>query len=179
LVWAQSDGIWRADVGGALISGCTGVTPTRIIPGAGAPDWGPANVASGIGTGGGEPGQGGGLPGPLKVTLNAPKSLPLATLRTKGLRVTTSFSAQCRAAIALVVTKTEARRLKIGPTETVIGRIGPVAVDAGRFSATVRLLPKYARALKGATRISAVVISTGVVDTAKPTVKARRITFTG
>ncbi len=106
LVWAQGDGIWKG-VGGALTSGCAGVTPTRIIPGAGAPDWGPANVTAVAPPGPGTPGTQG-TPGALSVGLASPRTVKLAALRTRGVKITTTFSADAREVFLLVVSQAEA-----------------------------------------------------------------------
>jgi hypothetical protein len=175
VVWAQGDGIWKADIGGALTSGCAGVTPTRIIPGAGAPDWGPANVTPVAQPGPGTPG----TPATLTVGLTSPRTMKLAALRTRGVKITTTFSVDARGVFFLAVSKAEAKRLGIGRTETVIGQAGPVAMKAETRSVTIRLKARYARALKNATRISAVVASSGVVGGGEPVIRARKITFTG
>ena len=182
LAWAQGDGIWSMTVGAAVTSGCPGATPTRIIPGGKGPDWGPANVNPGARpatptptTPGTTPPVAGG--GPLIVGLTARKVAKLGALRSKGFKVSTSFSVACNGAVALVVQKGEAKRLKIGNADTIIAKVGPAALEAGAFSATLKLGRKYTAALKSARKLTAFVISTCVVGSGKPVVKAKKVVF--
>ena len=184
LAWAQGDGIWTVTIGATLNSTCgNGATPTRIIPGGKGPDWGPANVNPGARPSAASPTPttpnptvGGGT---LTVGLTAPATGTLSALRSKGLKVSTSFSVACRGAVVLAVQKGEAKRLGIGKADTIIARVGPAPLDAGAFTATIKVGKKYTAALRRAKKMTAFVVSTCVVGSGKPVVKAKKVTFTG
>ena len=190
LAWAQGDGIWTVTIGATLNSTCgNGATPTRIIPGGKGPDWGPANVNPGARPSAPSPTPttpttptqpnptaGGGK---LTVALTTPAIGTLTALRSKGLKVGTSFSVACKGAVFIVVQASEARRLGIGKADIVIARVGPGPLDAGAFTATLKVGKKYTGALRRAKRMTAFVVSSCVVGSGKPVVKARKVTFTG
>jgi hypothetical protein len=88
--------------------------------------------------GGGAPGGGGG--GALTVALGAPKPLKLgAALRGRALSFRVTFSAACTATVGLVVVRRDARRLKLGTKDTVIGRAVDQVPEPGTFAATLKL----------------------------------------
>jgi hypothetical protein len=182
LAWAQGDGIWTVTIGATLNSTCgNGAVPARIIPGGKGPHWGPANVNPGARPTTPTPTTpnptvGGGT---LTVGLTAPAAAKLSALRAKGFKVSTSFSIACRGAVALAVHKREAKRLKIGKDETIIARVGPAPLDAGAFTATLKVGKKYAAALRRAKTMTAFVVSSCVVGSGKPVVRAKKVTFTG
>ena len=187
LAWGQpGTGIWTVNLGPTLdASTCTGRVPTLAIPGGSQPDWGPANVNPGPrqttpsadpGGSGSGPGSAGGK---LVVTLTSPKSGKLTALRAKGLKVATSFSIGCRGVVALIVPKSEAFRLKIGKTETVIAQVGPAPLEAGAFTATLKVKARYLTALKRSRSLTAVVASTCVVGSGQPVVKLKKVVFRG
>ena len=183
LAWSQGDGIWSATFGATLVDGCPGVTPTRIIPGGKDPDWGPANVNPGTrpttpAPSDPTPGRPTPTAGKLTVGLVAPKAAKFGSLRAKGLRVKMSVSGDCTGAVALAVQKGEAKRLKVGNDDTVIGQVGPGKLDAGSFAATIKLKKKYAVALRSARGMTAFVVATCSNGSAKPVVAARKIRFT-
>jgi WD40-like Beta Propeller Repeat len=175
LTFAQGGSIWTMSVGPTLVSGCAGVVPTLVIPDGSLPDWGPANVNPGPRSATPPPGSGGATT--LAVTLTAPKTGTIRALRKRGIKVTTSVSVACQGVVALVVLKPEAKRLKLGTKETIIAIAGPAALEAGAFSVTLKLTPKYARRLKGAKRMTAYVLSACAVGQAEPVTKLRKIVF--
>ena len=187
LSWAEGSGIYRASFGTPDASGCPALQRQLIIPGGADPDWGPANVNPGARSTtptpvtpspGTDPIPGGAAVA-LKVGLTAPKSITLTALRAKGLSVQTSVTAACRGAVVLGIAKADAIRLKIGRDATIVAQAGPNALAAGSFSVTLRLKPKYAAKLKGARRLNAILVSTCVVGSDTPVVKASKIVLKG
>ena len=176
LAWAQGDGIWSMTIGATIAAGCPGATPTRIIPGGKGPDWGPANVSPGPRPSPSSPGSGDG--GSLKVGLTSPKTGKLGALRTAGFKVRTSVTLACTGVVGIAVQKAEARRLKLGTADLIIGQVGPAKLTAGTFTATIKLRAKYRAKLKGAKRLNAAVFTSCLVGSGTPVTTARRVTFT-
>lgn len=176
LSWGQQSGIWSVTIGATLDATCGGgAAPTLIIPGGKSPDWGPANVNPGARPTPSDPAP---SDGALAVTVTAPRTAKLGALRSKGVKVRASFSAACNGVVALAVSKAEAKRLKIGKTDTVIGQVGPARLDAGSFSVTIKLKKRYVTALKPARKMTAFVIASCVVGDGEPVFKGRKIIFT-
>ncbi len=104
--------------------------------------------------GGTPPPAGGGTP--LTVGVKAGATAKLGSLLSgKALKFTATFSGACSAVAGLVLRAPEAKRLKVGKTETVIGSKAATVGASGSFAATLKISSKYRAKLRKAKRITA------------------------
>ena len=170
LAFAQADGVYVAavpDLGAACAIGTD--AGTLAIPGASAPDWGPADVPAkgtvtpGGGTPGGPGGGGGGgggtvtpgagIPSDLDVRVAALRGLRLAGILRKGLGVRVSASDDARAVVTVSLAKALGKQLRL---PGVIGRKVVVATSGGTDT-RVPLAAAAKRKLRGRAAVSFVV----------------------
>jgi hypothetical protein len=152
IAWKDDQGVKVAGV--PTTSACAlSPAPVVISPTGTSPSIGGANVA-GLPRGG-APGPG----GALNVSLTAP-SVPKLGPLLKGKKVKFAFtvSAPCRGEAGILVKKAEAKRLKLGTKDTVIGAAAAKVPAAGTYSATLTIAKKFRAKLRKAKRVTAFVV---------------------
>ncbi len=165
LAFAQADGVYVAavpDLGAACSIGTD--AGTLAIPGASAPDWGPADVPAkapsapggdgpGGGPGSGPVGPGTGIPSDLDVRVAGLRGSKLAVTLKKGLGVRVSASDDAKAVVTVSLPKALGKKLRLAG---VIGRKTVVATSGGTDT-RVPLSAAAKRKLRGRAAVSFVV----------------------
>ena len=100
-------------------------------------------------------------PGALNVGMSPPRAPKLgALLSGRTLRFRFTVSAPCRAKAGIVVRKAEARRVKLGTKDIVIGGAAAAVPSAGTYPATLGIARKYRSKLRRAARVTVFVVVT-------------------
>ncbi len=152
IAWKDDQGV---KVAGVPTAACTLSSPAVVISATGkSPSIGGRNVGDGGGGGGG----GGG--NTFSVGLTAPSAPKLgALLLGKKVKFSLTVSAPCRGNAGILVKKAEAKRLKLGAKDTLIGTAAADDVPAaGTYPATLTIAKKYRAKLRKAKRVAAFVV---------------------
>jgi hypothetical protein len=173
IAWKDDQGVKVA--GMPTSSACAFSSPAVLISATGkSPSIGGANLA------GLPPATPPGPGGALRVGLTAP-SVPKLGLLLSGKKVKFRFtvSASCRGKAGIVVRKGEAKRLKLGAKDMIIGAAAADIPAAGTYPATLTIAKKYRAKLRTAKRVTAFVVITckaadGSTDAASRKVVAKR-----
>ncbi len=143
IAWKDDQGVKVAGV--PTTTACTLSSPAVVISATGtSPSIGGGNLA--------------GLAG-LSVGLTAPSAPKLeALLRGKKVKFNFTVSAPCRGKASILVKKAEAKRLKLGAKDTLIGSSTANVPAAGTYPATLTIAKKYRAKLRTAKRVVAFVV---------------------
>ncbi len=118
--------------------------------------------------------------GALSVSLTAPSAPKLgALLRGKKVKFRFTVSAPCLVKYRILVKKVEAKRLKLGTKDTLIGSVAAIAPVAGTYPGTLTIANKYRAKLRTAKRVVGFVVvscqaADGSTDTASRRVVLKR-----
>ncbi len=116
--------------------------------------------------------------GAFSVSLTAPSAPKLgALLRGKKVKFRFTVSAPCLVKYRILVKKVEAKRLKLGAKDTLIGSVAAIAPVAGTYPGTLTIANKYRAKLRTAKRVVGfVVVSCQAADGSTDTA-SRRVVF--
>ncbi len=118
--------------------------------------------------------------GAFSVSLTAPSAPKLgALLRGKKVKFRFTVSAPCLVKYRILVKKVEAKRLKLGAKDTLIGSVAAIAPVAGTYPGTLTIANKYRAKLRTAKRVVGFVVvscqaADGSTDTASRRVVLKR-----
>ncbi len=118
--------------------------------------------------------------GAFSVSLTAPSAPKLgALLRGKKVKFRFTVSAPCLVKSRILVKKVEAKRLKLGAKDTLIGSVAAIAPVAGTYPGTLTIANKYRAKLRTAKRVVGFVVvscqaADGSTDTASRRVVLKR-----
>ncbi len=118
--------------------------------------------------------------GAFSVSLTAPSAPKLgALLRGKKVKFRFTVSAPCLVKYRILVKKVEAKRLKLGTKDTLIGSVAAIAPVAGTYPGTLTIAKKYRAKLRTAKRVVGFVVvscqaADGSTDTASRRVVLKR-----
>jgi Ca2+-binding RTX toxin-like protein len=110
--------------------------------------------------------------GALSVGFGVPKAPKLALFAAgRSLKFNVTVSAPCTLEAGIVLRKAEARRLKIGNKDTIIGAAAAAIRAPGTYAASLSVATKYRAKLRGHARVTTYVLllcetETGATDTA-------------
>ncbi len=116
----------------------------------------------------------------FSVSLTAPSAPKLgALLRGKKVKFRFTVSAPCLVKYRILVKKVEAKRLKLGAKDTLIGSVAAIAPVAGTYPGTLTIAKKYRAKLRTAKRLVGFVVvscqaADGSTDTASRRVVLKR-----
>ncbi len=170
IAWKDDEGVKVAGV--PTTTACTLSSPAVVISPTGtSPSIGGGNLA-GLG----------GLPpasvGALSVGLTAPSAPKLgALLQGKKVKFRFTVSAPCRGKARILVKKAEAKRLKLGAKDTLIGAAAANVPAAGTYPATLTIAKKYRAKLRTAKRVVAFVVVSCQAADGSTDAASRRVIF--
>ncbi len=146
IAWKDDQGVKVAGV--PTTTACTLSSPAVVISATGtSPSIGGGNLAAPVGA--------------VSVGLTAPSAPKLgALLRGKKVKFRFTVSAPCRGKAGILVKKAEAKRLKLGAKDTLIGAAAADVPAAGTYPATLTIAKKYRAKLRTAKRVVAFVVVT-------------------
>ncbi len=170
IAWKDDQGVKVAGV--PTTTACTLSSPAVVISPTGtSPSIGGGNLA-GLG----------GLPpasvGAFSVGLTAPSAPKLgALLQGKKVKFRFTVSAPCRGKARILVKKAEAKRLKLGAKDTLIGAAAANVPAAGTYPATLTIAKKYRAKLRTAKRVVAFVVVSCQAADGSTDAASRRVIF--
>ncbi len=153
IAWKDDQGVKVAGV--PTTTACTLSSPAVVISATGtSPSIGGGNLA-GLSAAPAAP------VGAFSVGLTAPSAPKLgALLRGKKVKFRFTVSAPCRGKASILVKKAEAKRLKLGAKDTLIGSSTANVPAPGSYPATLTIAKKYRAKLRTAKRVVAFVVVT-------------------
>ncbi len=165
IAWKDDQGVKVAGV--PTTTACTLSSPAVVISATGtSPSIGGGNLAGLAGLAG------------LSVGLTAPSAPKLgALLRGKKVKFNFTVSAPCRGKAGILVKKAEAKRLKLGAKDTLIGSSTANVPAPGSYPATLTIAKKYRAKLRTAKRVVAFVVVSCQAADGSTDAASRRVVF--
>ncbi len=163
IAWKDDQGVKVAGV--PTTTACTLSSPAVVISATGtSPSIGGGNLAAPVGA--------------FSVGLTAPSAPKLgALLRGKKVKFRFTVSAPCRGKASILVKKAEAKRLKLGAKDTLIGSSTANVPAAGTYAATLTIAKKYRAKLRTAKRVVAFVVVSCQAADGSTDAASRRVVF--
>lgn len=119
-------------------------------------------------------------PAALNVGLAAPSVPKLSALLSgKKIKTRVNISAPCDLAVGLVVLKAEAKRLKLGQKDVVIGAAAGKIDSAGAYDVTLPILKKFRAKLRGQARVRISVVAVCEAADKTTDIAARKVVLKG
>ncbi len=167
IAWKDDQGVKVAGV--PTTTACTLSSPAVVISATGtSPSIGGGNLA----------GLSAAPVGAFSVGLTAPSAPKLgALLRGKKVKFNFTVSAPCRGKAGILVKKAEAKRLKLGAKDTLIGSSTADVPAAGTYPATLTIAKKYRAKLRTAKRVVAFVVVSCQAADGSTDAASRRVVF--